>query len=90
MSTGHLGEPVAGRDLLVRADWCREGAVSSERKASQASSRLCGAAGRQGYTSRCRLPLDRVMEVERRLNGYCVAAQTAGERLEAGLERASW
>jgi len=61
MNTGHLGEPVAGRDLLVRADWCREGALSSERKASRASSRLCGAAGRQGGTFRCRLPLDRVM-----------------------------
>jgi len=61
MSTGHLDEPVAGRDLLVRADWCREGALSAERKASQASFILCGAAGRQGCTSRCRLPLDRVM-----------------------------
>jgi len=65
MSTGHLGEPVAGHDLLVPADWCHEGALSSERKAYQASSRLCGAAGRQGCTSRCRLSRDRVMGVRK-------------------------
>jgi len=61
MNTCHLGEPVAGRDLLVRADWCREGFLAAERKAAQASSILCGAAGRQGCTSRGGLPLDRVM-----------------------------
>jgi len=84
MSTGHLGEPVAGRDLLVRADWCRAGALWSERKASQASSRLCGAAGRQGCTSRCRLPLDRVMggrkTSERELRGCSHRRREAGSR----------
>jgi len=84
MSTGRLGEPVAGRDLLVRADWCREGALSAERKASQASSRLCGAAGRQGCTSRCRLPLDRVMggrkTSERVLRGCTHRRREAGSR----------
>jgi len=53
MSTANLGESVAGRDLLACVDWCREGALPGERKASQASSRLCGAAGRKGSTSRC-------------------------------------
>jgi len=84
MSTGHLGEPVSGRDLLVRADWCREGALSAERKASQASSRLCGAAGRRGCTSRCRLPLDRVMggrkTSERVLRGCAHRRRKAGSR----------
>jgi len=84
MSTGHLDEPVAGRDLLVRADWCREGALSAERKASQASFILCGAAGRQGCTSRCRLPLDRVMggrkTSERVLCGCAHRRREAGSR----------
>jgi len=83
MSTAHLGEPVAGRDLLARVDWCREGTLSGEMKASQASSRFCGAAGRQGRTSRCRLPLDRVMRdrktSERGLRGC------AHRRREAGI-----
>jgi len=61
MSTANLGEPVAGRDLLALVYWCRKGSLSGERKASQASSRLCGAARRQCSISCCRLPLDRVM-----------------------------
>jgi len=60
MSTAHLVELVAGRDLLARFDWCRKGALSGERKTSQASPRLCGAAGRQGCTSCCCFPLARV------------------------------
>jgi len=84
MNTGHFGEPVAGHDLLVRADWCCEGSLSAERKAAQASSRLCGAAGRQGCTSRCRRPLDRVMggrtTSERELRGCSHHRREAGSR----------
>jgi len=84
MSTGHLGEPVAGRDLLVRDDWCREGALSAERKACQASSRLCGASVCQGCTYHCRLPLDRVMggrtTCERVLRGCRHRRREAGSR----------
>jgi len=84
MSTAHLGEPVAGHDLLACVDWCREGALSVERKASQVSFRLCGAAGRQGSTSCCRLPLDRVMgggkTSERGLRGCAHRRREAGSR----------
>ena len=84
MSTAHLGEAVAGRDLLACVDWCREGALSGVRKASQASSRLCGAAGRQGSISRCRLPLDRVMggreTSERGLRSCAYRRREAGSR----------
>jgi len=89
MSTSHLGEPVARRDRLARVDWCREEALSGERKASQASSRLCGAAGRQGCTSRCRLPLARVMggrnTSERGLRGCALRRREAGSRPGKGL-----
>jgi len=61
MSTAHLGEPVSCRDLLARADCRSEGALSRERKASQASSRVCGAAGSHRLTSCCGLSLDRFM-----------------------------
>jgi len=61
MSKAHLSEPVAGCDLLARVGWCREGALLAEKKAPQASSRLCGAAGHQDCTSLCRFPLARVM-----------------------------
>jgi len=84
MSTGHLGEPVAGRGLLLRAYWCREGALPADSKASQASSRFCGAAGRQGCTSRCRLPLDRVTgdrkTSERVVRGCAHRRRGAGSR----------
>jgi len=33
MTTAHPGEPVAGRDLLARVDWCREVSLSGKRKA---------------------------------------------------------
>jgi len=89
MSTAHLGESVAGRDILARVDWCREGALPGERKASQASSRLCGAAGRQGSTSRYRLPLYRVMggrkTSERGLRGCAHRTRKAGIRPEKTL-----
>jgi len=61
MSTAHLCEPVAGCDVLARLDLCHEGALSGERKTSQASSRLCGAAGGLGCASRGRLLLARVI-----------------------------
>jgi len=89
VSTFHLGGLVAGRDQLARVDWCCEGALSGQRKSYQASSRLRGAAGCQGCTFSCCLPLTLVMRgrksSERGLRGCAHSRRADGCRPGKGL-----